>query len=290
MRMNFRRLVALAFTLLAPRLGAQDQYFDSDGVRIRYIVEGKGAPIVLIHGFESSLDIWRTRGILPNLAQNYQVIAFDMRGHGKSSKPHDPGAYGREMALDVVRLLDHLGITRAHIVGYSLGSVVTSQLLTLHPERFITATLIAGAGRLDWSDEQQRATEAEARDYERECISRSLIYRISPADRPKPTEKDIQALIATCMADSTRDRFALGAVARSRGDQRITSAAAAAVTVPTLGVVGSLDPARNGMETLKKLRPDLKLVVVEGATHAGERGILGRPELISALRDFLTSH
>src|SRR2546423_6352336 len=276
--------------LLAPRLTAQDRYFDSDGVRIHYIVEGSGEPVVLIHGFETSLDIWRARGILPNLARDYEVIAFDMRGHGKSSKSHDPKAYGREMALDVVRLLDHLGIAKAHIVGYSLGSLLTSQLLTLHPERFLTATLIAGAGRLDWSDEQQRAADAEASEYERECISRSLIVRITPPDQPKPTEKDIQTLIAACMADSTKDRFALAAVARSRGDQRITSAAAAAVTVPTLGVVGSLDRARAGMETLKSLRPDLKLVIVDGASHAGERGILGRPELIAALRKFLADN
>jgi hypothetical protein len=82
----------------------------------------------------------------------------------------------------------------------------------------------------------------------------------------------------------------LAAAARSRGDQRITPAAAAAVKVPTLAVVGSLDPARKGLETLKALRPEIKLVIVDGATHAGDRGILGRPELMTALREFLPAN
>ncbi|HEX9606618.1 MAG TPA: alpha/beta hydrolase, partial [Gemmatimonadaceae bacterium] len=211
-------------------------------------------------------------------------------GHGKSAKPHNPSAYGREMGLDIVRLLDHLGIARAHVVGFSLGSQLTSQLLTLRPDRFLTATLIAGAGRLEWTDQQARDSEQEAVELERECVSRSLITRLSPPDQPKPSDQQIAALSAACMADSTQDRFALAAVARSRGDQRITSDAAAAVTVPTLAVVGSLDAARKGLETLKALRPDLKLVIVDGATHAGDRGILGRPELLAALREFLAAN
>ena len=125
---------------------------------------------------------------------------------------------------------------------------------------------------------------------ERECVSRSLITRLSPPDQAKPSEQQIAALSAACMADSTLDRFAFAAVARSRGDRRITPPAAAAVTVPTLAVVGSLDGARKGLETLKALRPGLKLVIVDGATHAGDRGILGRPELMAALREFLAAN
>jgi pimeloyl-ACP methyl ester carboxylesterase len=286
---NFR-LWGVFFLLLAPTLTAQDKYFDSDGVRIRYIVQGAGEPVVLVHGFEGSMETWVARGIISNLARDYQVIAFDMRGHGKSAKPHSPSAYGREMALDIVRLLDHLGIARAHIVGFSLGSQLTSQLLTLRPDRFLTATLIAGAGRLEWTDQQARDAEQEAVEHERQCISQGAINRLFPPDRPRPTEQQIAALSAACMADSTQDRFALAAAARSRGDQRITPADAAAVKVPTLAVVGSLDPARKGLETLKSLRPDLKLVIVDGATHAGDRGIIGRPELMTALREFLAAN
>lgn len=289
---NLRSWAVFAFLLLlAPRLAAQDKYFDSDGVTVRYVVQGTGEPVVLVHGLDGNLETWVKRGILPDLARNYQVVAFDLRGHGKSGKPHDPKAYGREMALDIVRLLDHLGIARAHIVGFSLGSQLVSQLLTLRPDRFLTATLIAGAGRLEWTDEQARDSEQEAVERERECVSRTLLERQTPPGQPKPSEQQIAALSSACMADSTQDRFALAAAVRSRGDQLITPAAAAAVTVPTLAIVGSLDTNnRKGLEALKALRPALDLVIIDGATHTGDRGILGRPETMTALRKFLATN
>ena len=69
------------------------------------------------------------------------MIAIDNRGHGLSDKPHDPQAYGINMVSDVVRLLDHLSIQKAHIVGYSMGGRIASVFLTEHPERVRTATL-----------------------------------------------------------------------------------------------------------------------------------------------------
>ena len=276
---------------LAPALClAQDKYFDAARVRLRYVDHGTGEPVVLVHGYGNTADIWADNRIVQDLSRNYRVIVFDLRGHGKSDKPHDPARYGREMTLDVVRLLDHLGIQRAHIVGYSLGGHLVSQLLTLHPERFLSGTLIAGAGRFDWSDLRARQAEAVASDRERECISRSLLFRLAPPDEPRPSEDSLKVLSAKCFADTTQDRFALAAVIRSNADQAITPAATAAVTVPTLGIAGSDDPEKAGLEALVRIRPSVKSVVVEGATHGGPRGILGRPELIAALRAFLSEH
>jgi pimeloyl-ACP methyl ester carboxylesterase len=62
-----------------------------------------------------------------------------------------------------------------------------------------------------------------------------------------------------------------------------------AVKVPTLGVVGSLDSALESMQDLAKLRPDMKFVIVEGASHTGPDGMQGRPELISVIREFISS-
>ena len=276
---------------LAPALClAQDKYFDAARVRLRYVDHGTGEPVVLVHGYGNTADIWADNRIVQDLSRNYRVIVFDLRGHGKSDKPHDPARYGREMTLDVVRLLDHLGIQRAHIVGYSLGGHLVSQLLTLHPERFLSATLIAGAGRFDWSDLRARQAEAVASDRERECISRSLLFRLAPPDEPRPSEDSLKVLSAKCFADTTQDRFALAAVIRSNADQAITPAATAAVIVPTLGIVGSDDPEKAGLEALVRIRPSVKSVVVEGATHGGPRGILGRPELLAALRAFFSEH
>ena len=100
--------VMLGFVLLSVPALAQDQFFDSKGVRIRYVVQGEGEPVVLMHGNGGRLEAWVDTGVMPNLARSYRVIAFDARGHGKSGKPHETSAYGREMGLDAIRLLDHL--------------------------------------------------------------------------------------------------------------------------------------------------------------------------------------
>src|SRR5258708_30620817 len=102
-------LLAVVFLLLIPGLHAEDFFFDSDGVKIHYIVEGKGEPVILIHGFAASIAAnWGGPGIIKALAENYQVIALDNRGHGQSEKPHDSAAYGLKMTGDVLRLMDHL--------------------------------------------------------------------------------------------------------------------------------------------------------------------------------------
>ena len=267
----------------------QENFFDSNGVRIRYVDQGSGDPIVLIHGHGRSLSSWIDSGVLPSLAANYRVVAFDVRGHGKSGKPHDVMAYKQDMVLDVVRLLDHLGLRQAHIIGYSMGARITSELLTLHPERFLSAVISGTAGQWRWTREDGERSELEASEFERECVSRSQLLRLAPVNGPKPSADEIKSLSAACMADPNQDRFALAALARARQYWTITPAQVAAVRVPTLGVVGSLDGNLKDFEELKRLRPDVKVVVIEGATHSGDRGASRRPEFIGAVREFISS-
>ena len=245
---------------------------------------------MLLHGLGGSVETWTSAGILQALATDHRVIALDLRGHGKSGKPHDPKLYGREMGLDVVRLLDLLGIRRAHIAGYSLGGMLSAQLITLFPNRFATATLIAGPGRYADAPSDNSEWEQRAREFEAECVSRSLIIALAPTDEPKPSEDRIRALSEECSADSTRDRFAMAALMRSRGQNDVPRSAAARVTVPTLGIVGSADSMKQGMDSLVAIRPSVRLTVLNGATHAGPRGILTRPELVPALRQFIAAH
>ena len=290
---SFRSIVAIAVgcLLLVPTAAlTQDKFFDSNGVRIRYVEQGSGDPIVLLHGDGGSLNGWIDSGVLPNLAQNYRVIAFDARGSGKSGKPHEVKAYGREMGLDVIRLMDHLGIKRAHIVGYSMGAHVTAQLLTTHSARFSSATLGGAAGRFRWSEEEIAVrTVTEPAERERECVSRTLIYRLAPTNAPKPDEETIKKLSAACMANSDIDRFALAARTRAERAYIITPAQLRSVKVPILAVVGSLDGYVADFNELKKLRPDVKLVVVDQATHVGPRGANVRPEFVIAIREFIPS-
>jgi creatinine amidohydrolase len=267
------------------------KFFDAGGVQIHYVEKGQGEPVVLLHGIGGSLQSWIDTGVFDKLAADHRVIAFDARGHGKSGKPHDPKQYGLQMPLDVVRLLDHLTIKQAHIVGYSMGGSTTSQLLTMHPERFLTATLAAGAGRFEFTAEDARGAEQEASERERECISRTLMARLAAPGTPTPSEEEMKKRSAACFADTTQDPRAIAAVTRSRKETVIAPDRAAAVTVPTLGIVGTLDPAAAGLDRLKKIRPSLQLVRVAGAVHssAAANGLMRQEEFITALRAFIAS-
>jgi pimeloyl-ACP methyl ester carboxylesterase len=121
-----------------------DQYFDSAGVRIRYVSVGQGKPVILIHGWAADAEMWDS--LIQDLSHDYRVIALDCRGHGKSDKPTDPKQYGMEMVNDIVRLMDHLGFAKAHIVGYSMGGSIALKMLTVRPERFLTAVIGGSQG------------------------------------------------------------------------------------------------------------------------------------------------
>lgn len=276
--------------LLTQLTVAQDKYFDSNGVSIHYIDQGAGVPIVLVHGRGGSLQGWIDNGVLPNLAKDYRVIAFDLRGHGLSAKPHTQQQYGKEMALDIIRLMDHLGIDKAHIIGYSPGANIVAQLLVLHPERFITATLGGSAGRFRWTANDDEIVEREASETERLGFSPSFDIRISPPNTVKATDEEIKKRSAAALVNPAGDRFAMAAIIRSSRDQIISPEQAAAVKVPTLGIAGSKDTFLSKLQDLKQLRPGLQLVIVENGTHAGEGDTRKRPEFIAAIRQFIASN
>jgi pimeloyl-ACP methyl ester carboxylesterase len=133
--------------------------FDSNGVKIAYVTAGRGEPVVLVHGLYSSAAMnWQLPGTFQLLAEHYQVVALDLRGHGQSDKPEDEAAYGQPFVDDVVRLMDHLKIERAHVVGYSLGGIIVMKLIVDHPQRVIDGTL-GGMGWLRPGSWQQAAFE-----------------------------------------------------------------------------------------------------------------------------------
>jgi pimeloyl-ACP methyl ester carboxylesterase len=128
------------------------QFFDSDGVRIAFIdvpaSKGPGDPILLIHGFGSTHAVnWvNTLWTKTLTGAGYRVIAFDNRGHGQSQKLYDPAAYHSAiMAEDGRRLLDHLAVERADVMGYSMGARITAHLALQHPER-VRSALLGGIG------------------------------------------------------------------------------------------------------------------------------------------------
>jgi len=113
----------------------------------RYIVEGSGSPLLLIHGVGAQLGNWD--GVAELLSRHFKVVRYDLRGHGSSSKVRGP--YSLDMfADDAAALLDHLGIARAHVAGHSLGSMIAITLAARHPRRIDRlAVLSAAAGRTE---------------------------------------------------------------------------------------------------------------------------------------------
>ncbi|TPG55626.1 alpha/beta hydrolase [Roseomonas nepalensis] len=268
-----------------PALAVEDRFFDAAGVRIRYIEEGRGDPIVLVHGYTTNTEEQFVRpGVFQALAASYRVIAMDARGHGLSGKPHDPAQYGAEMGLDVVRLLDHLGLRRAHILGYSMGAHIVAQLVTMRPERFVTAILGGASGRRNWSNEDQRRVDIESAEMDQGLLT-SQIVRLWPRNEPPPTDTQIRERSAQQLAG--KDPRALAAVRRSNPAQVVTEAQMAAVTVPTLGIVGTADPYLRDFQQLKAAMPQLQLVTVEGASHGS---LPGTPEFVRAILDFVRAH
>jgi len=228
-----------------------DGYFTArDGVKIHYLEAGKktgpGAPVVLIHGYTgTALGNWFTNGIADALVDKHWVIAIDCRGHGKSDKPHDPAKYGPQMAHDVVELMDHLKIEKAHIGGYSMGGMITGQLLASNPDRFITATF-GGSGvpevEQEWKDKV-------------------------PADKPGPDPKEAEAS-KKLRGIPDRDDEALAAVRKypwkpeQRGKVDLTK-----IKFPVLAINGEFDRPNAKTQRMQRELVNFKSVVLPGKSH-----------------------
>jgi pimeloyl-ACP methyl ester carboxylesterase len=228
-----------------------DKFFDAAGVPIRYCVVGKGQPVIVIHG---SSGAWggRVAEAFGPLAERYQLIGFDVRGHGKSGKPHDVQDYGPELVEDVVRLLDHLGLEAAHVVGYSMGGFIGLKLITVHPARVLSLVMV-GQGILSPTEFAQMADAADVDD---------------PVERPGDNDPvALEAMIRSYPALAVYDR----AVRESR--------------VPILAVVGDRDPRVQRASRLRAVLPATQLTVFSGRTHAS---VLQDPRLVPEILAFLS--
>jgi pimeloyl-ACP methyl ester carboxylesterase len=284
-RRIFATLASLLLLISVAAVRAEDEFFDSDGVKIHYIVEGQGEPVLLIHGFTGNIQMqWGLPGIIRALASDYQVIALDNRGHGRSGKPHDPQQYGVHMVDDAVRLLDHLNIKKAHVVGYSMGGFITGKLIADHPDRLITATM-GGAGWSQANDKRLGFLKDLAESLDEGKGIGPLVAALTPANRPKPTEGQIKAINQMLML--TNDEKALAAVIRGMKDLSVPEAKLKANLVPTLALIGEIDPLKVGVDEMATRMSHLTVEVIKGADHMTA---FARPEFVGGLKSFLASH
>ncbi len=236
----------------AKRFESLDGAFDSDGVAIAFIDEGAGYPVLLIHGFGSNLQVnWAATSWVRDLqAAGRRVIALDNRGHGRSGKPHDPAAYRVEiMAEDARRLLDHLGIERADVIGYSMGARIAAALAIAHPER-VRRAVFSGMG--DAMVKGGGAPEPIAAALRAKSLSdvgdeRARAYRLFA----EQTKSDREAL-AACILGSR---------------EPLPAASAAAISVPVLVAVGTEDEVAGSAVGLAALIPGAEVFAIPGRDH-----------------------
>jgi len=266
-----------------PAAGAvEDSYLTADGKRLHYTLQGDGAPLVLLHGFAVNGDLnWRLPGFIDALANDFLVISLDLRGHGKSDKPHGKAAYGACMAEDVRCLLDHLALARVHLVGYSLGGFIALYLATSHPERLASVTIM-GAG---WEPpENARFKDALTR------LAADLRagHGINPLcgylgdDRPRPGF--LHRSLVKAITGFFCDQEALAAMVEGLPGLAVSEASLRQLSLPLCAIVGGKDPLRVSAEAMVARVPGAELTVVEGADHIGT---MTRRLTLSTLRDFL---
>lgn len=222
-------LMIIACSFFFSGQAASTQFFNSNGVKLHYIIEGQGTPVVLIHGFHSSIKMnWQEPGIVGTLSRNYQVIAIDMPGHGESDKPEADSAYGTAMVEDIVKLLDHLKIRKAHIIGYSMGGMIAMKFIAQHQDR-VQSGVIGGMG---WLREGS--------------VLQSIFGRMP--------EREGGATPSAC--------------ARSFGKLALTEAELRGIKVPVQVVVGDRDPTKRLYVTqLEQVRKDWPVVKIKDAGH-----------------------
>jgi dipeptidyl aminopeptidase/acylaminoacyl peptidase len=220
----------LAFHVLAAAgLSATDQQLSVKGVKIHFIEEGKGEPAVLIHGLQANAVVnWQLTGVVAALAKDYRVIALDLPGHGQSDTPATEQGYGLQMVEDVLKLLDHLKVKKAHVVGYSLGGMIALKFVGLHQDRVLSA-VIGGMGWL------------------REGSGAQKVWELVPA---------------------AKDVHPLGACVRSMATLALTEKEVAAIQVPVALIIGDHDPVKwLCVRPLVDVRKDWPVIDIKDAGH-----------------------
>lgn len=248
--------------------------FQSDGIELAYLDTGPaGAPvIVLIHGFASNHRVnWVDTGWVRTLtAVGLRVVAIDNRGHGASAKLYDPALYTAPMmAEDAGRLLDHLDISQAVVMGYSMGARITAFLAMAHGAR-VTAAIFAGLGGnmvrpMAGTGPIAAALEAPSLD----AVT-------------NPTARTFRAF-----AESTRsDLKALAACIRGAREP-ITPEALTRVVCPALVAVGDLDVIGGPADALARLLPKGEALTILGRDH---QKAVGDKQYKDGVVEFLRRH
>jgi pimeloyl-ACP methyl ester carboxylesterase len=252
---------------------APDQLLTADGVTLRYRELGAGDPVLLIHGYSAALE---SQTPLANaLAATNRVVALDVRGFGKSSKFAEPARFGQWLVDDVVRLMDHLKIARAHLVGHSMGALISANAAARYPARVSSATLIAGPFYRDKPTFTREAARWVADLEGGEGLTNFLQWLFPKMD-------PAMAAVMSGQAMKANDLPSLIAVMRTLPELAIAGLPSQAV--PSVVAVGSGDPFHPLSLEFAKASPGAKLVEIDGADHIN---IAASPDVLRAMRELI---
>ncbi|MBE7732026.1 alpha/beta fold hydrolase [Devosia faecipullorum] len=232
-------------------------HFTTSGLSLAYQTHGEGAPVLCVHGFASSGKVnWIDTGWVETLTgAGYQAITLDNRGHGQSDKPHDPELYyPSQMADDAIALLDHLGIGRAAVLGYSMGARISAFMAFSHPER-VAAAIFGGMGM----NLVNGLTDGN------DIIAGLRAPAL--ADLTHPTARQFRIF-----ADHTgSDREALAACMET-SRQPMARADVRRIAVPVLVAVGEADDMAGPPDVLAELLPQGEAVLIPRRDHMRATG------------------
>jgi pimeloyl-ACP methyl ester carboxylesterase len=230
-------------------------YADNQGVRIHYRVEGDGPPLVLQHGFTQSVEDWYNRGYVAGLKTEYRLILVDSRGHGASDKPHDPESYALDKrAVDVVAVLDALGVARAHFWGYSMGAWIgfgMAQFAPAQVDRLVIGGQVPYARGIEGTRQMVRTGIAEGNDAFATALEKRYGGEVTPERKERLRSADLVAWLA-----AAQDRPSL---------EHILSG----MRMPCLLYAGEADPLCAEAKAASPLIPNARFFSLPGLSHAG---------------------
>ena len=262
-------------------------YASNHGVRIYYLVEGEGVPIILQHGSAGSHQYWYDLGYVKELSKDYRVITPDARGCGKSDKPHEDAAYAlKQYVGDFVAILDDLKIKKSNYLGYSMGGRIGYHVPMYAPGRF-HSLIIGGAvfpalGRdpanfddvgpafvaLEKAIKEKRANPMEAF----VAVSEKNMGPRDPRRKAVTLSQDPLSIIAAYHARRAE-------VDPKRADYLPT------IDIPVLLYCGEADPRLPGVKECLKLIKDAEFFSLPGLNHSQVNDNVG--VVIPQVKNFL---
>jgi pimeloyl-ACP methyl ester carboxylesterase len=246
-------------------------YTNNQGVKIHYEVTGKGEPLLLVHGMFVNWKTWRDYGFVEAMKNEYRLIMVDVRGHGRSDKPHDPKLYEEKiLASDLATVLDDLNVDKAHYLGYSMGGWIGFAAAKYAPDRF--HSFIIG-GWQPYSDMPGHGANPipTLREHGNEGIVAWLGTAATLSDEEKTDllANDVEAIIA--LAQNGRSDF---------------SDILPSMSMPCLLYCGDADDRHAGAQACVKEMPNATFVSLPGRDHLGVI-YRGSDEILSHITKFL---